>query len=335
MINIITILNIGFSVLSAVVLFSAYTFFLKNVNRSWFGMLSCGGLLGSLVMLQLGHLDFLLNTTDVLVSNRYRFWLFLAPPMFYFFSRATLLNETHPSPLQLLHLLPVSLNYLLPMNTAIPLIFLFGMGYSFWLAHLIYGLRAHRKRFKFEIFFFTLFSLTAVFVLIMGIAIAYIDNRYFYLFYANSIAIAFILIVAALVAFPELLMDLAEVAKLSYAASTLGDVDVDSKCRQLEELMLDAKMYQNENLNLNMVAEAMQLSVHQLSELVNVRFAMNFSRYIREQRVAAAKQLLINEPDSSVLAIGLDTGFKSQSNFYAAFKEITGMSPGAYRKSQS
>jgi AraC-like DNA-binding protein len=28
----------------------------------------------------------------------------------------------------------------------------------------------------------------------------------------------------------------------------------------------------------------------------------------------------------------MDAGFKSQSNFYAAFKEVTGMSPGDYRK---
>ena len=29
----------------------------------------------------------------------------------------------------------------------------------------------------------------------------------------------------------------------------------------------------------------------------------------------------------------MDTGFRSQSAFYAAFKEVTGQSPGDYRKS--
>jgi len=84
-----------------------------------------------------------------------------------------------------------------------------------------------------------------------------------------------------------------------------------------------------------MVAEAMGLSSHQLSELINVQFGMSFSRYIREQRIQAAKALLAREPDSSILSISLETGFKSQSNFYAAFKEITGQSPGGYRKSLS
>jgi len=79
----------------------------------------------------------------------------------------------------------------------------------------------------------------------------------------------------------------------------------------------------------------MELTPHQLSELVNRQFGVNFSRYIREQRVNAAKAILESEPKSSVLSIGLEAGFGTQSNFYAAFKEITGMSPGAYRKSVS
>jgi len=76
----------------------------------------------------------------------------------------------------------------------------------------------------------------------------------------------------------------------------------------------------------------MELSVHQLSELINSNFDYSFPRYIREHRIREAKELLINEPNSSVLSISMMTGFKSQSNFYTAFKEITGFSPGQYRK---
>jgi len=51
-------------------------------------------------------------------------------------------------------------------------------------------------------------------------------------------------------------------------------------------------------------------------------------------RVAAAKDLLVSAPMQSILSIGMDTGFRSQSSFYAAFKEITGQSPGDYRKAR-
>ncbi|MBI3897615.1 MAG: AraC family transcriptional regulator [Gammaproteobacteria bacterium] len=329
----VSLLNIGFSILSAMILFIAYVFFFKNVNKSWYAISSCAGLLISLSFLQLGHLEFFLKGADVLLTPSYRFWLFLAPPMFFYFSRATLLPEAPAHPLLLLHLAPVSLNYLLRYEIAVPMIFLVGMGYSFWLSSLIYGLRTQRQRFKIEMFFFALFSIFALFVLLLGLSVPYIDHGYFYTFYTNSIGLSFVLIVAALMVFPGLLTELAELSKLSYAASTLNDVDVQASLNKLDTLMKQDKLYQNENLNLAITADAMNLTPHQLSELVNRQFGVNFSRYVREKRVEAAKALLINEPKSSVLSIGLETGFSTQSNFYAAFKEITGISPGAFRKS--
>jgi AraC-like DNA-binding protein len=69
-----------------------------------------------------------------------------------------------------------------------------------------------------------------------------------------------------------------------------------------------------------------------LSELINTHLGKSFSRYLREQRVEAAKLQLIDEPKATVLGIGLAVGFSSQSNFYEAFREIVGMTPGQFRK---
>lgn len=329
----LSMLSIGFTVVCAAILFLAYVVFFKNVNKSWIAVSSCAVLLISLSALQLWHLEFLRNNTDLFPIAKYRLWLFLVPPMFYYFSRAILLPGLKNSPLLLLHLSPLLLNFVSRYELAIPILFIVGTGYSFWFANLIYGFRAQRKRFKVEMFFFGFFALLAVVVLILGISIPYMDHAYFYLFYANSIALAFILIVMSLLIFPDLLSELAAVATLSYAASTLKDVDIEARLRKLDELMVATRLYQNENLNLGMVAEAVELSSHQLSELINVHFGMSFSRYIREKRVREAKRLLASEPNASILSISLETGFKSQSNFYAAFKEIAGLSPGDYRKS--
>lgn len=334
MISTISILNIGFSILSAAILLIAYLLF-RNVNKSWLAIGSCAGLLTSLAGIQLGHLEYFLHGADVLQTHEYRFWLFLAPPMFFFFTRATLLPELTTHPLQSLHLLPLLLNFLPRYEIAISVIFIVGMGYSLWLSSLIYGLRAQRKRFSIEMFFLLLFSAIGSAVLILGLCVPYIDHAYFYLFYSDSIGLAFVLIVAVLIVFPDLLVELAEVAKLSYAASTLKDVDIQVNLEKLDQLMKLGKLYQNENLNLGMAAEAVGLTSHQLSELVNRQFGVNFSRYVREQRVEAAKIILVNEPKSSALSIGLEVGFGTQSNFYAAFKEITGMSPGTFRKAAS
>lgn len=330
--TITTLINTGFSVISALVLFFSYLVFFKNLNKSWIAVSSCAVLLLALSVLQVWHIQYLLYDIDLFTLPEYRFWLFLVPPMFYIFSRAILLPGAKNSPLLLLHLTPLLLNFIPRYELSIVLLFVIGTGYAFWFAHLIYTLRRQRARFKIEMFFFGFFALLAILVLTMGILVPYIDNAYFYYFYANSIALAFILVVTALLIFPELLNDIASVATLSYAASTLKGIDVEASLAKLKELMLSTRLYQNENLNLAMLAEAMGLSSHQLSELINVHFGMSFSRYIREQRVTAARNLLLAEPEASILAISLETGFKSQSNFYAAFKEITGQSPGDYRK---
>ena len=59
---------------------------------------------------------------------------------------------------------------------------------------------------------------------------------------------------------------------------------------------------------------------------------MNVSTYIRQQRILAAEKMLLQQPQVSVLAIGLSVGFNSQSAFYAAFKALHGMAPGQFRK---
>jgi AraC-like DNA-binding protein len=331
----LTLISTGFSIVSALVLFFAYVVFFKNLNKSWLAVSSCAVLLFALSALQIWHYEFLLNGVDLFTRAHYRFWLILVPPMFYIFSRAILIPGAKNTPRLLLHLSPLLFNFISRYEIAIVLVFLVGTGYSVWFANLIYNLRPQRARFKVEMFFFGFFALLAVLVLILGVLVPYIDNDYFYYFYANSIALAFILIVTSLIIFPELLNDIAAVATVSYASTSLKGVDIQSSLDKLETLMKTEKLYQNEKLNLSMVADAMELTSHQLSELINVHFGMSFSRYIRSQRIAAAKYLLSSQPQSSILAISLETGFKSQSNFYVAFKEITGQSPGDYRKSLS
>ena len=310
----------------------AYLFFLKNVNKSFSGFVSCALLMAALAGIQLSHLTFFLDHLNPVESPWYRFWLFLVAPMFFFFSRLSLIPQVGIRPIMAVHLLPLVSSFFLDREIAIPLVFLVGLSYCLWLVWLVYKIRAQRKRFHVEIFFFGLFSIQAIVVLILGLAIPYIDITYFYLAYSNSIGFAFLLVIAALIVFPDLINDLAEVAKLSYSATTLSGIDIDAKLLEVETLISTPQIYQNDQLNLAILAEEVNLSSHQLSELINVHFGIGFSRYIRQRRVEIAKRILLEEPQSSVLSVGLDTGFKSQSSFYAAFKEIVGIPPGTYRK---
>lgn len=332
MISLLTQLLIGFSIVSAAILLIAYVFFLKEMQKTTIGLVACTCLLVGLTGLQLAHLDFLLTGADLFNSTAYVLLLLAVPPAFYFFSREILLPDSNSSVLQIVHLVPLSLAFWLPANLVIPAALTIGVGYSVWFARFVFGMRRQVRRFRFEMFFFGFFAILAVLVLILAILVPYVDSSVFFIAYADFTGIAIMLIVAALIVFPELLSDISDAARLTYASSTLNDVNAEEKLELLDHLMNEEKLFQNENLNLGMLAEAMALSSHQVSELINTHFGFGFSRYVRERRIAEAKQLFRDDSNSSVLSISLMSGFKSQSNFYTAFREITGEAPGTFRK---
>ncbi|MFT4676417.1 MAG: AraC-like DNA-binding protein [Patiriisocius sp.] len=152
-------------------------------------------------------------------------------------------------------------------------------------------------------FFFGLFAVTALCALMLGLSLPYINEAIFYLAYSNFISISVLLILISLLSFPDLLTEIVEVAEQTYAKSKLGNVDVPASLARLENVMMQELVYENENLNPETLAELISLSSHQLSELINSQYAVGFSRYIRERRVIAAQQLLIDEPNTSVRRI--------------------------------
>lgn len=332
-IELVTLLIIGFSVFAAAILLVAYLLFLPNMQKTVAGKLACAVLLLAQSGLQFYHFGYLMfGVSDLFDHRLYVMLLLVTPPAFYFFSRELLLPDPDWSKWQSLHAVPLLLSAFIPVNILLPIAFTIGAGYSIWVARIVYGMRRNVGRFRFEMFFFGLFAILAVLVLVLFVLVPYLNESIFYVAYANFTGIALLLIVAALIVFPELLDDITEVARITYAKTTLGDIDVDAKVRELEHAMVVDRLYQDEELNLKTAAEAIGLSGHQLSELINTHYGQGFSRYVRERRIAAAKQLLLEDRQASILSISMATGFRSQSNFYAAFKDIAGVSPGQYRE---
>ena len=60
----------------------------------------------------------------------------------------------------------------------------------------------------------------------------------------------------------------------------------------------------------------------------------NFNDYINQLRIAEAGARLIAEPDTPILNIALDVGYRTLSSFNRAFKEILEQTPTAYRQSE-
>lgn len=154
-----------------------------------------------------------------------------------------------------------------------------------------------------------------------------------YLTLIPLLLIALFLLEARYPALMAVVSEAAEAAEAQrYRRSSLTHVDVERALSQLSRLMDEEHLYQNESVSLASLADAVGVSAHQLSELLNERLGLSFSQYLKERRVLAAQQRLIAEPDDSILDVGLAVGFSSSSAFYAAFRDITGKAPGQFRK---
>lgn len=286
----------------------------------------------TLACIQLVHLCYLQLDIIYINSGLYHLLLFAVAPGFYLFSKPLLKGEQPLQARTLLHALPVIASPFLPAKFALPSAFAVGTVYLLWLAHSVYSLRAQRSRFHLEIAVLGITFLIALAVLIMGLSLPAINEKLFFSLYASAIGCAFILVNLAINLTPRLPVKLAEAAAETYVKTTLNNVNCDEALQQLTHLMSDKRIYENPELDLGTLAQQLQLTSHQLSELINTRLGIGFSRYLREQRIEAARAMLVAEPSASVLSIGLSVGFIAQSNFYDAFREVTGMTPGKYRK---
>ena len=112
---------------------------------------------------------------------------------------------------------------------------------------------------------------------------------------------------------------------------------IDHHFQIIDKLVAKEYLYRNEDLSIDEVSERVGLSVSYVSQIVNQITGMNFPSWINTFRVAEVKGMLTDQDFESytVLAIGLEAGFKSKSAFYATFKKKTGLTPTQYRKNKS
>lgn len=210
--------------------------------------------------------------------------------------------------------------------------FLVGTGYSIFCVRELHSLRSLRARFKFEQIGLGFFCAVAITVMLLALFAQLMNTHYFLLGYSLLISFAFLVVVTSLLLYPDVALNLNVALEQKYSKSTLDKVDKPSMLQKLDTLMDDEKLSRNESLNLAMLAQLTGYNSHQISELINSEFGYGVSQYIRQHRVKDARQMLQNEPDASILSIGLAAGFTSQSTFYAAFNQIAGMTPGQFRK---
>ncbi len=325
---------VGYTLFSAASLAFAYVFFLPHLKKNIYSKLACVTLLLGLASLQYCHYLSLTSSFDALANQYYLTCLLLVPASFYYFSRFVLFVDSTLELKLVIHLIPILVSFFLPDKIVPPVAFMIGSAYCLWFVHLVLKLRIQQGGYVLERFFFGSFAIIVILALLLVLMLPYIGNTIFYLFYGGSIGFIMFLVCTVVIIFPEMLNDIQTATQVTYVKSTLCDINVDAKKMQLELLIQQDNIYQNEKLSLSYMANLLDLSAHQLSELINTKYGFSFSRFVRRHRIEQAKRLLLAEPNTSVLAISIMTGFQSQSNFYTAFKNETKESPGQYRSSR-
>ena len=100
---------------------------------------------------------------------------------------------------------------------------------------------------------------------------------------------------------------------------------------RLDQFMEEQRSYQQPNLKLYELAEATGISPRKISTAIHTWHHTNFSDWVNRYRVEHAKKLLRKDSQFTIEGIGLESGFKSRSTMYLAFKNITGKSPGEFK----
>ena len=95
------------------------------------------------------------------------------------------------------------------------------------------------------------------------------------------------------------------------------------------------KLYLDETISLNKVADLLSVTTHQLSEFLNNNLKLNFNSFINKYRIEEAKRLLKERPEETIISVAFTVGFNHRSSFNAAFLTYTGLTPKEYRKSLS
>lgn len=118
-----------------------------------------------------------------------------------------------------------------------------------------------------------------------------------------------------------------------YQRSALSATDLQRIAAKLQQAVQQDAVQRDEQINLLKLAAHIGVPAAYISQTLSQQLQSNFYDFINQARIEDAKQQLIHS-DNSVLTIALAVGFNARSAFYKAFKQYTGMTPGAYKMQQ-
>lgn len=116
-----------------------------------------------------------------------------------------------------------------------------------------------------------------------------------------------------------------------YLHKKIDPTKAHEKIQVLQHLMEEKEIYLQPDLKLSDLASLIDLSPHQLSQLLNDNLNKSFNTYINEFRIQKACDWILEKQELKLESVGYEVGFNSKSSFFTAFKKKTGVTPKAYK----
>ena len=122
-----------------------------------------------------------------------------------------------------------------------------------------------------------------------------------------------------------------------YQRNRVDDGEAAELARRLTALMTDRKPYRDGALTLQALADALGVTPHLLSQVLNLHLRKSFFSFVnsyRAEELAAA----LDDPAQGhrgVLELALEAGFNSKSTVNAFFKRHLGVTPTEFRRSRA
>ncbi|MBL3546855.1 AraC-like DNA-binding protein [Chryseobacterium rhizosphaerae] len=122
-----------------------------------------------------------------------------------------------------------------------------------------------------------------------------------------------------------------------YQKNSPGDNIIQAIYEKLVYKMKHEKLYKDPDLNLNHVAQLLDVHPNLLSQTINSLENKNFYDYINRQRIEEFKRIamLPENQKYTILSLAFESGFNSKTSFNRNFKKYMNCSPREFLKSQN
>ncbi|MGN7865310.1 helix-turn-helix domain-containing protein [Chryseobacterium sp. 22458] len=124
---------------------------------------------------------------------------------------------------------------------------------------------------------------------------------------------------------------------IKYQKTSPGDDAIQEIYEKLTHRMEQEKLYKDPELNLNYVAQLLDVHPNILSQTINTMEEKNFYDYINRQRIEEFKRIacLPENQKFTILSLAFESGFNSKTSFNRNFKKYMDCSPREFLRSRS